>query len=493
MKLRVTLILVFLAAFLVTVPALAEIKTFTHTVKQPFGGSQSPDDARIAAMTKAKREVLEMAGVYLESLTIVKESVVEKDEILALSAGILKAEIVSQKNYATDEAFGIVVTAKVDVNTGVMKERVAKMLKDRSLLEKYQELQKRERELLARIDRLELKNRELRTSSKPNRNQQEEQLKKQFQKATKELTAVELTRKALSLLSRDKTYTNLERALKYLNEAIRLDPNYSAAHINRGIAWHNKGDYERALADFNRAIAINPRLVQGYNNRGAIWVSKKDYDRAMRDFNRGLEIDPKCSEIYYNRGMVWLQKDEFRRAINDYSKAIQLNSRSYKTYMAYFQRGNARKGIEDFSRAIDDFTVAIQLNPTFWDAYLERGKVFLIKTDYNRAIEDFTKFIELRPKLADGFKGRGMARSRNGDLDGTLADFLKIMEIEPDNNITPIHIALIYSTKNNASETCRWLQVAIKNGFHNRQWLKQNKSFDSIRDSQCFRQIIRSQ
>jgi len=24
----------------------AEIKTFTHTVKQPFSGSQSPDDAR---------------------------------------------------------------------------------------------------------------------------------------------------------------------------------------------------------------------------------------------------------------------------------------------------------------------------------------------------------------------------------------------------------------------------------------------------------------
>ena len=58
---------------LLVIPCIssAEIKTYTHTVKQPFGGSQSPDDARVAAIAKAKREALEQAGTYLESLTIV--------------------------------------------------------------------------------------------------------------------------------------------------------------------------------------------------------------------------------------------------------------------------------------------------------------------------------------------------------------------------------------------------------------------------------------
>jgi hypothetical protein len=49
------------------------------TVRQPFGGSQSPDDARVAATAKAKREALEIAGTYIESLTVVKDHVVEKD------------------------------------------------------------------------------------------------------------------------------------------------------------------------------------------------------------------------------------------------------------------------------------------------------------------------------------------------------------------------------------------------------------------------------
>ena len=54
--------------------AQAEIKSFVYTVKQTFGGSESPDDARIAAIAKAKREVLEIAGTYLESLFIAEET-----------------------------------------------------------------------------------------------------------------------------------------------------------------------------------------------------------------------------------------------------------------------------------------------------------------------------------------------------------------------------------------------------------------------------------
>ena len=56
-------------------------------------------------MARAKREALEMAGTCVQALTVVKDFRVERDEVLALSAGVVKAEIVSQKNYATGDAF----------------------------------------------------------------------------------------------------------------------------------------------------------------------------------------------------------------------------------------------------------------------------------------------------------------------------------------------------------------------------------------------------
>ena len=116
-----------LSLMLMAAIAAAEVKIFTHTVKQPFGGSQSPDDARIGAVAKAKREVLEKAGTYLESLTVVKNNVVERDEILGLAAGVLNTEILSQENYATKDAFGVIITARIQVDTSVLEGRIEKM------------------------------------------------------------------------------------------------------------------------------------------------------------------------------------------------------------------------------------------------------------------------------------------------------------------------------------------------------------------------------
>ena len=62
-------VLLSLALFVIPCISHAEIKTYTHTVKQAFGGSQSPDDAR-AAIHKAKREALEKEETYMESLNL---------------------------------------------------------------------------------------------------------------------------------------------------------------------------------------------------------------------------------------------------------------------------------------------------------------------------------------------------------------------------------------------------------------------------------------
>ncbi|MBE9547503.1 MAG: tetratricopeptide repeat protein [Proteobacteria bacterium] len=300
--------------------AVAEIKTFTHTVKQPFGGSQSPDDARVAAMVKAKREVLEMAGTYLESFTIVKENVVKKDEILALAAGVLKARIVSQENYASKDGFGIIIKAKVDVDTSVLEDRIRKLLQDRSLLEKYKESKRREKELLVRIKKLEKKNRKLQKSVSTTHTQEKENLKKEFKKATQELTATEWNDKALALV-KDSKWTDPDRVIRYLNQAIKLDPNFAVAYYNRGTAWGRKGEYDIAIRNFNKAIELNSQLTGAYYNRGKAWAEKGEHDRAIKDYSRAIELNPRDGKAYYNRGVAYTKLGQNGKAasnLNDY-------------------------------------------------------------------------------------------------------------------------------------------------------------------------------
>ena len=59
-----------------------------------------------------------------------------------------------------------------------------------------------------------------------------------------------------------------EEALKCYNEAIRIDPNYSNAHYNKGNVLYNQGELEEALNCYNEAIRIDPNNSYVHNIKG---------------------------------------------------------------------------------------------------------------------------------------------------------------------------------------------------------------------------------
>jgi tetratricopeptide (TPR) repeat protein len=450
----------FLLLVFILTPGIshAEIKTYIHTVKQSFGGSQSPDDARVGAIAKAKREVLEKAGTYLESLTIVRENVVEKDEILALAAGVLKAEIVSQKNFATEDTFGIVVKAKVDVDTSILEERIRKLLQDRSLFEKYKENQKHQKKLLARIKELERENQRLKTLPAKEQQKRKEILKKQFREATQGLTASELMDKALGLVENGKL-TDLDKALEYLNKAISLDSNYTYAYVNRGAAWAVKGNYDRAVSDFNKAIELNPGYAIAYHNRGLTWANKGNYDRAVSDFNKAIELDPEFADAYGNRGVAWVKKGNYDRAISDYNKAIELNPEYVSTY---YNLGNAWANKGNYDRAISDYNKAIELNQGYAEAYINRGLAWANKGNYDRAISDYNKAIELNQGYAEAYINRGLAWANKGNYDRAISDYNKAIELNPRYAEAYINRGLAWAIKGNYNQAISDYNKAIE-------------------------------
>ncbi|MBI5968822.1 MAG: hypothetical protein HY882_13340, partial [Deltaproteobacteria bacterium] len=232
---RVLVFVLWLFFLLSLLPTFAdgEVQTITHSVRQTFGGSQSPDDARIAAVARAKREPLEMAGTYVESLTVVKNAQVEKDMILVLTAGVVQAEVISQKHYHTEDAFGIEVVVRVSVDTAVLEEQVGKLRKDRTYLEQLKKVRQNEKELLDKVAKLEEENRRLMAEKKSS-----EKLKERFQEVSQALTAVEWLDRAVALWDTNvRKVTDPGKAIEYLNKAIHLKPDYAEAYGNRGLSY----------------------------------------------------------------------------------------------------------------------------------------------------------------------------------------------------------------------------------------------------------------
>lgn len=62
------------------------------------------------------------------------------------------------------------------------------------------------------------------------------------------------------------------------------NPPDANTYYNRGLAWHQKGDYDKAIEDYTEAVRLDPTLAVAYYNRGLSWKAKGDTERAEAHF-----------------------------------------------------------------------------------------------------------------------------------------------------------------------------------------------------------------
>lgn len=295
------------------------VTEFSQKVNQPFGGSQAPDEARLAGIAKGKAEVLERAGTYMESYTLVQDFVLEKDETLALTAGVLKTEVVSQENYATEDGFGMILDLHVVVDKSLLEKRLMQIRNDQAILRKYKELQSREAELLERIKKLEAKTGDAHLKGSSSFATADE-----YSSAIQALPAVGLNRKALELWEKGR-FNNPTEALSLLDRAIALEPANSMTINNRGVALYQLGRRKEALDSFNQAVLLTPDYGDAYNNRGVIFMDQQDYKDAEREFTQVIELAPMRVDAYINRGVARKNLWHHHLALEDFKRALLID------------------------------------------------------------------------------------------------------------------------------------------------------------------------
>jgi len=187
---------------------------------------------------------------------------------------------------------------------------------------------------------------------------------------------------------------NHSRALFYLDEAIRLEPENAEAYTLRGLAHAARGESEAAKSDFDDAIRLNPEDVRAYLERARVLTCLKDY----------------------------------RAAAADYSKCIDINPLEPSYFTA---RAEAYEALQDRKKAEADYTNAIRLEPSP-KAYNDRAVHYLFRAMYLEALADCDKALQLDPKLARGYYHRACAHDALGETDRALADCGTASELEPE-------------------------------------------------------------
>ena len=207
---------------------------------------------------------------------------------------------------------------------------------------------------------------------------------------------------------------NYDEQIRCYTEAIRLNPDFAEAYIDRGIVLKWQGKQAEAIKDFNEAIRLKPDDADAYIDRGITQELQGKLAKAIKDFNEAIRLNPGYAEGYFRRGVAHSKQGKLAKAIKDYNKAIRLNPDHIN---AYYYRGITLKEQGKLAEAIKDFNEAIRINPGFPDFYSDRGVARALQGKLAEAIKDFQKYLDL---------GGGIRHGNQSDIEKMIHDLVNL-------------------------------------------------------------------
>jgi arylsulfatase A-like enzyme/Flp pilus assembly protein TadD len=172
-----------------------------------------------------------------------------------------------------------------------------------------------------------------------------------------------------------------ERAITFLQQAIRLRPDDSGSHFYLGIASLQKGDLGTAASALETSLRFDPRNLAALNNLGTVYTRLNSYEKASQIFGRLLSENRKDVAAWVNFGVV-------------------------------------RMMLEDWDASLEAFNEALKINPAIPEVYNNIGLIYLNKKRFDLAISNFRRSLELNPDypLAQQNLDKALkARSESGD------------------------------------------------------------------------------
>ena len=118
---------------------------------------------------------------------------------------------------------------------------------------------------------------------------------------------------------------NLERALKYAVESLKLDPNYSSGHLLLGTILGEMGDMIRSIRSYERVIALDQNNPYAYYNLGLLYYKKSDIKAAIEYLERARDMNPNDPKIWNNLGVAYYDNNQLTKASAAYSQALALD------------------------------------------------------------------------------------------------------------------------------------------------------------------------
>ncbi|MDQ4121756.1 MAG: FlgO family outer membrane protein [Acidobacteriota bacterium] len=285
---------------------------------------------------------------------------------------------------------------------------------------------------------------------------------------------------------------NLEKARRFFEEAVRLDPNYALAYAGL-VDYYNMGIWyagfppqqaaESAKRAASKAVELNPELPESYLNLAHIAAVEWDWEKNRKYLERSLELSPNEAQAWQSYAFYLLNVEGKKgEALEAIRRAQELDplSRSINTDV-----GVMLTHLERYDEAITAFKEALETDPQFADTHWNLARTLERKGDYEQAFPAFLESARL-----NGFSEEYQKDLRaEFEKEGIRGYWLKSLEFAKKD--TSVWKAAIYSRLGEKDLAIEHLERAFAAREPLMVNLKSEYFFDSLRSDPRFTDLLR--
>jgi len=290
------------------------------------------------------------------------------------------------------------------------------------------------------------------------------------------------------------TEAGWNNAIRYYEEALRLDPNYALAYCGLADNYAYMGSVvmpekeavakEKEFAE--KALGLDPDLAEAHMSLGIVFVGTYDWRNALKEFDRALELNPNLAFAYELQAWTVNGLGRFDEAIAKIKKAVELDPLNpfFQWSLSFYQYW-ARQ----YDDAIAQARKTLEMDPNSAITHVLLGLSFLKKGDAAGAIAELQK--TKTPDPGAWYQGYlGYAYAISGDRAKAEQASRELEELAKRQYVSPTAFATIYLGLGKKEKCFDWLEKAYEQQDSACWYLKIDQIYDSVRNEPRFRALM---
>jgi tetratricopeptide (TPR) repeat protein len=291
------------------------------------------------------------------------------------------------------------------------------------------------------------------------------------------------------------TQSGWNNAIRYYEEALKLDQNYALAYCGLAdnyaymgsVVMPEKGAIAKEKEFAQKALELDPELAEAHMSLALALVAAYDWRNGLKEFDRALELNPNLAFAYELQAWTVNGLGRSQEAIAKTKKAVELDplnpffQMSLSFYLYWARR---------YDDSIEQARKTLEMDPNSAISHVLLGLSFLKKGDTAGAIAELQK--SKAPDPGAWYQGYlGYAYAISGDRAKAEQALRELEQLAKRQYVSPTAFAPIYLGLGEKEKTLDWLEKAYEQQDSACWYLKIDQIYDSVRNEPRFQALLK--